>query len=224
MASLVCGVVPIKSFNSAKTRLAGKLDELQRACMARTSAHRVLQSITSCSQVGMRLAVVEDDETAEFARRHYFEVLLRPELWGQSAAVAAGFDAAIQRGAGTVFTISADVPLTRPSDVEELLCDAGPVLVMVSDREGKGTNALRLTPARDFRLHFGPDSLRQHIREAELIDLRVRVLKNIRLRIDLDTPADIDALETSGPEGRRVLIEAGQLRHDLMKQERESLA
>jgi 2-phospho-L-lactate guanylyltransferase len=166
--------VPIKSFNSAKTRLAGKLDELQRASLARASAQRVLKSIGACNRVDARIAVVEDDEAAHLAQTHYFEVLIRPELWGQSAAVAAGFELAIQRGAETVFTISADVPLTRSRDVEDLLRDRGPVLVMVSDREGKGTNALRLTPARDFRLHFGPDSLSQHRREAELIDLPVR--------------------------------------------------
>lgn len=146
-----------------------------------------------------------------------FEVLQRPDLFGQSAAVGAGFSAAIKRGATNILTVSADVPLVRPKDIDEILRPKPPVLVMVSDREGLGTNAMRLDPAIDVRLHFGPDSLSMHRREAAALGLPVKVIDNRRVRLDIDTPEDIDALEVSGPDGRRVLIEAGQLRAEQIK-------
>jgi 2-phospho-L-lactate guanylyltransferase (CobY/MobA/RfbA family) len=45
----------------------------------------------------------------------------------------------------------------------------------------------------------------------------VKVIDNPRVRIDIDTPEDIEALETSGPDGRRLLVEAGQIRADQIK-------
>jgi 2-phospho-L-lactate guanylyltransferase len=85
------------------------------------------------------------------------------------------------------------------------------VLVVISNLAGEGTNALRLSPARYIRLHFGPGSLVQHQREADEMGIPFQVIDNPRLRIDVDTADDLDALEKSGPEGRRVLIAAGQL-------------
>jgi 2-phospho-L-lactate guanylyltransferase len=214
---VICAVVPIKAFTSAKTRLSDRLDAEQRACLARVSAERVMRAVAACEAVDIRIAVVEDEPAAVVARAHRFEVLLRPDLWGQSAVVDAGFAEARSRGAETVLTVSADVPLTRPRDIDELLGPPGPVLVMVSDREGLGTNAMRLSPPVALRLHFGPGSLRQHLREAEILELPVKVIDNKRLRLDLDTGDDLLALDASGPEGRQVLIDAGKLRADQVK-------
>lgn len=205
-------VVPIKAFTGAKTRLSDRLDPDQRACLAQAAADRVLRAVADCPLVELRLAVVDTDLAARMALHRNFEVLQRPDLLGQSAAVSAGFSAAIKRGATNILTVSADVPLVRPKDIDEMLRPRPPVLVMVSDREGLGTNAMRLDPAVDLRLHFGPDSLAMHKREAATLRLPVKVIDNRRVRLDIDTPDDIDALEVSGPDGRRVLIEAGQLR------------
>lgn len=210
-------VVPIKAFESAKTRLSSRLDPDQRACLAQASAERVLVAVADCDAVDLRVAVVDNDVAAKMALHHGFEVLRRPDLYGQSAAVNAGFQHAVSRGATNVVTVSADVPLVRPKDIEQILKPRSPVLVMVSDRAGLGTNALRLDPFVDLRLHFGPDSLSLHKREAAELKLPVKVIDNPRVRIDIDTPEDIDALEVSGPDGRRALIEAGQLLADQMK-------
>jgi 2-phospho-L-lactate guanylyltransferase len=216
---VICAVVPIKAFTSAKTRLGAKLDADQRAALARASAIRVLKAFDECASIDARIAVVEDEETVKIVRNHGFQALLKPELLSQSAAVEAGFEEARRQGAGSVITVSADVPLTRPQDIEELLKPREPVLVMVSNLAGEGTNALRLSPAQPMRLHFGPGSLAQHLREAEAMGLAARVIDNPRLRIDVDTPDDLDALEKSGPDGRRVLIEAGKFRLDVAIEE-----
>jgi 2-phospho-L-lactate guanylyltransferase len=214
---MVVAVVPIKSFNSAKTRLGERLDADQRAALARVTADRVLRAFADCDSIDARIAVVEDEAAGRLAMLHKFEVMLRPDLWGQNAVVDAGFEEGRRRGADSVVTVSADVPLTRPKDIEELLKPKAPVLVMVSDRDGTGTNAMRISPPVELRLHFGPDSLRQHLREAEILNLPVKVIDNPRLRLDTDTGDDIVALDASGPEGRRVLIDAGKIRADQVK-------
>jgi 2-phospho-L-lactate guanylyltransferase len=214
---MITAVVPIKSFTSAKSRLGDRLDPEQRACLAQISAERVLQALSATEAIDARIAVVEEQAAGRLALVHKFEVMTRPDLWGQSAAVEAGFEEARRHGADTLLTISADVPLTRPRDVDALLKSPPPVLVMVSDRQGLGTNALRISSPLSMRLHFGPDSLRQHQREAELLQIPVKVIDNRRLRLDLDTGDDLIELDASGPEGRRVLIDAGRIRADQVK-------
>jgi 2-phospho-L-lactate guanylyltransferase len=215
--AMIVAVVPIKSFTSAKSRLTGRLDAEQRAALAQVTADRVLRAFAECESIDARIAVVEDEPAARLATLHKFEVMLRPDLWGQSAVVDAGFDEGRRRGADSVITVSADVPLARKRDIEAMLKPRAPVLVMVSDREGTGTNAMRISPPVGLRLHFGPDSLRQHLREAEAMGVPVRVIDNARLRLDTDTGDDIDALDASGPDGRRVLIDAGRIRSDQVK-------
>lgn len=207
---MIFAVVPIKAFDAAKTRLGERLDARQRASLAQACAERVLAAFAACAAVDQRIAVVDSDAAATMARRHGFAVLRRDDVYTQSEAVGAGFAAAREAGATTLVTVSADVPLTRPAEIDELLRGDGPVLVAASNRAGEGTNAMRLTPAADVPLHFGPGSLVQHRREAERLGLEFRVLGNARLRLDVDTSDDLDALEAT-PDGRRVLIEAGQL-------------
>jgi 2-phospho-L-lactate guanylyltransferase len=210
-------VVPIKAFRSAKTRLGGKLDQERRADLAATSADRVLRAIETCDAIQHRVAVVEDEEAAHLAARHHFEILLRPDLWGQNAAVEAGFDLARERGATALVTVAADVPLLRSQDLLQLL-SRGEGLVLAPDREGRGTNALFIKPALPLRLHFGPDSLAMFKREAAEMRIPVEVLANDRLRIDIDTPDDLDVLEKIGPEGRQVLVDAGRRHIDAARE------
>jgi 2-phospho-L-lactate guanylyltransferase len=208
---LVCAVVPIKAFFEAKTRLSPKLGPHHRAAFFAVSAQRVLRALAESPLLDLRLAVVDDDDdAADLARQHGFEVVRRPQVASQSAAVSAGFDVGRRRGAETLLTISADIPLASPEDVARLLRDPGPVAVMVSDRAGKGTNALRLTPAAEMSFSFGPGSLSIHRHNAEQLGLKVEVLDLPHLRLDIDTPEDLDILYST-PVGRRVLIEAGQL-------------
>lgn len=214
---VIAAVVPIKSFTSAKSRMSPRLDEEQRACLAQVSAERVLRAVALCPVFDSRIAVVEDEPARLLAAQLEFEVLVRPDLWGQSATVDAGFDLARSQGADTVLTVSADCPLVRPRDLQDLLKPDAPVVVAVSDREGRGTNALRLSPPVGLRLHFGPDSLDRHRREAQALGAVFTVIDNPRIRLDLDTGDDLDALDASGPEGRQVIIDAGRLRADQIK-------
>ena len=56
-----------------------------------------------------------------------------------------------------------------------------------------------------------------HQREAMEMGLPVRIVHSSRLELDLDDPGDLSALERFGPEGRQVLIDAGQLRLETLK-------
>ena len=73
--------------------------------------------------------------------------------------------------------------------------DAG--VVIVPDRHGSGTNALRLTPPEVIAPAFGPGSFARHARLAAAAGAVVRIAQVPSLELDVDTPGDLAALRAA---------------------------
>ena len=87
--------------------------------------------------------------------------------------------------------LSSDLPFVAAGDVERLLAAAAPgVATVAPDRAGRGTNALALPAAADFRFRFGRDSAAAHAAEARRAGLRAETLRAPGLAFDVDTPGD----------------------------------
>ena len=87
-----------------------------------------------------------------------------PGLNGPSTPAGVGID----RGASTVVSLFADLPLIVPDDIRGLVARKEPV-VLGPDRRGEGTNALLLRLAEqgsEFTFAFGDGSLAKHLEEA----------------------------------------------------------
>jgi 2-phospho-L-lactate guanylyltransferase len=74
-----------------------------------------------------------------------------------------------------------------------------PGALLVPSREGTGTNAIIRTPANLFPSRFGPNSLALHTKEAARAGVECVVVRNERIALDVDEPADL-----------RLLIEAAR--------------
>jgi 2-phospho-L-lactate guanylyltransferase len=99
------------------------------------------------------------------------------------------------RGVSSVLRLPIDVPLVTAADIEELFAASkSAACVLVPSRDGRGTNALLRTPPGLFPSHFGPDSLRQHLKEARAAGAEVLMIKNARLALDVDDADDLRAL------------------------------
>jgi 2-phospho-L-lactate guanylyltransferase len=69
--------------------------------------------------------------------------------------------------------------------------------VIVADRHGTGTNALRLTPPDAIAPAFGPGSFARHAALGAAAGATVRVAQAPSLELDVDTPGDLDALRAA---------------------------
>jgi 2-phospho-L-lactate guanylyltransferase len=186
-------VVPIKAPSRAKRRLDGVLSDVERWRLARTMAADVLEVVSGLRDL-VRLAVCDDPELIALAGRFGVETVLDQAPAGQSAAVRLGFSAAAERGRAPLATIPGDVPGIRADDVRALFETHPEAEVLLApDRDGVGTNGLRVASADALALHFGEDSLRLHRAEAERAGLRFEVISLPRLACDLDRPADLAA-------------------------------
>jgi 2-phospho-L-lactate guanylyltransferase len=183
-------VVPVKAFTSAKVRLAGALDPLERADLARRMGEVVLAAANPLPAV----VVCDDDEVRAWAQRAGARVVWCPGR-GLNGAVADGVAALRADGVAMAVVAHADLPLaTRLDWVAEF-----PGVTLVPDRRLDGTNVLAVPTKAGFRFAYGAGSFARHRAEAQARGLPARIVCDDRLAWDVDLPADL-AWPTVGPD------------------------
>lgn len=179
-------IIPIKSFDGAKERLASTLDATERHKIAVYTASRVVAAATPFSV----FIVCDDDEVAHFARQHG-AVVVQQRVPGLNNAARLGLDAAREAGFAWGIIAHSDLPLATHFDhlVDQSMPKAR--IVLVSDQFKDGTNVLVIATDSDFEFHYGPGSFRAHCDEATRRGYELQIIDDSALAVDIDTPADL---------------------------------
>jgi 2-phospho-L-lactate guanylyltransferase len=209
----IWAVVVARVGHGAKSRLAGVLDADQRRLLALAMLDDVLHVCTApAAQFHGTVAVVDDPAAMRVAEcRGALAVLDSGRDMNHAASV--GVHTAQRLGATTVLVLPGDIPLVSPADLNALLAaaaDAARTVVVGASRDGEGTNALLLRPPEVIAPAFGPPSVGRHLHLAERAGAITRVMPNLGLALDVDTPADLAALADLpvGPATAGFLAEA----------------
>jgi 2-phospho-L-lactate guanylyltransferase len=191
-------VLPVKSFGRAKQRLGEAVGQSERAELAAGMVGDVLGALGIVAALDEVIVVTAEPRAAAAARDAGAHVVDDPVEAGQSDAAARGVDAAVARGADRVLLVPGDCPTLDADEVAWLLAGfEGAGVVIVPDRHGSGTNALRLTPPAIIAPSFGPGSFARHARRGAAAGTVVRVAHAPSLELDVDTPGDLAALEAA---------------------------
>jgi 2-phospho-L-lactate guanylyltransferase len=191
-------VVPVKEFAGAKQRLSGVLSPAQRAALYAEMLDHVLATLADAR--GLDGIAVITNETR--AARYGVRVIPDLECRGQSAAVAQGARVLAAEGVRGILTIPGDVPLATAAEIERVLTEHGDVpraMTIVPSHDGKGTNALAVSPPDLIPFHFGDASFEPHCAEARALGLEPRILRLPGLGLDIDTPDDLALLRAVAP-------------------------
>jgi 2-phospho-L-lactate guanylyltransferase len=107
-----------------------------------------------------------------------------------------GLGRAVQRGAARVLLVPGDCPALEHSELEDLLSRELPPRggLIVADRHGTGTNGLLLQPPDALTPAFGEGSFARHRQLAAEAELPLEQVMAPSLALDVDNPADLDAL------------------------------
>jgi 2-phospho-L-lactate guanylyltransferase len=182
-------IVLARDPRTAKTRLRRALGPAGRERLAGAMLDDVVAAAVA---TGWPVLVVTDARS----------IAARARVAGASAMVVAargtrdgarrGLTRAERDGARAALIVAADVPFVRTEDLRRIAA-AGrrAAVVIVPDRRGSGTNALFLRPPSRMAPRFGRRSLAAHRAAAGLDG---RVVSIARLGLDVDTPADLQAL------------------------------
>jgi 2-phospho-L-lactate guanylyltransferase len=206
----VWAVVPVKSFETAKSRLAGFLNAGDRAALAREMLAHVL-SVLSATQALVGVVVVTDSpRVADAARAGGAVPVFDPRPGPNGARSSAtllrdcvdfGLEEIRARGATAGLVLMSDLPLLTVGSVHALLRELERFDVVIArDASGQHTNALALRLGTPFPTSFGsPDSFERHAETASRANLSLSVLavptpEHDALAFDVDTPEDYEKL------------------------------
>lgn len=199
-------VLPVKSFGSAKQRLAPLLGAGSRHALAQAMFQDVLSSLRKVPAIE-QIVIVASEPSVEYAADERVVLLPDDEQDGQSAATLTGIRWAASAGFDRVLLVPGDTPLLSVDELTAMLeaAESGATqVVIVPDRHGTGTNALLMSPPDAIEPSFGPDSLARHVKAAEDAGVSHRVERVASLGFDVDTQDDL-AVVVAAIEERRAI-------------------
>jgi 2-phospho-L-lactate guanylyltransferase len=188
-------VIPVKPLRLAKSRLAKVLSPEQRQRFAETMFKHVLGVARSVPQVTGTLVISRDNRALALARDYGAKTIQEtgtPEL--NSALMRATRVIAGWRS-DAILILPADLPLVQAEDVSGMLKMGGhdePSVVIATDRNRDGTNAMLVRPPGLIRYAYGPGSFQRHGVMARDAGAEVYEYESERLMQDIDLPEDVE--------------------------------
>lgn len=196
-------IIPVGTLDGAKSRLGAVLDAEERHELAASLARRTITAAVTAPSIGEVLVITPDDEVRALAMELGARPL-RQRSTGLNVGLREARGEAIAAGATAILILPTDLPHVDAAAIEAVLAplhdDARrPLVVIVADRHGRGTNALAVAPPDAIDVRFGGDSRAAHA--AAAAEARAHLVElGGPLRLDLDTPDDLVLAQTHDPE------------------------
>jgi len=189
-------IIPVKAFPDAKSRLAGYVQPKERADLAKAFCFDLFATIAKVGGVDAVFVISNENCALELAKQNGWITLTESQQVSEAASVDFACRHCETLGVNALLRIPTDVPLLRSEDVEEIFAalDEAPSCVMAPSRDGTGTNALLRSPPGAFPSCFGKSSLARHCEAARAAGVAVKVIRNPRIALDVDEPADLESL------------------------------
>lgn len=180
--------------SKAKSRLSALLGPQQRRELALLMLTHVIQASMKAKSVD-GVVVVSSDNLILKKAREQGAFAIQDVDEDLNAAVARAMRWCAKRGATATLTIPSDLPLLRPTDIDEVveLVGEGGGVVLCPSYDG-GTNALFCSPPNLIEPRFGSMSFYRHIYEASRRGLPYLIYESPRFSLDIDTPIDLKRL------------------------------
>jgi 2-phospho-L-lactate/phosphoenolpyruvate guanylyltransferase len=199
----VVAIVPVGELEGAKSRLGEALDAEERRELVIGLLRRTLVATTEAPMVAETIVVTPDDEIRRIALTAGARPI-RQHGQGLNHGLREARDDALAGGAEAVLVVPVDLPLVSAAALSDVLAELDdarrPLVVIVPDRHGRGTNALLVAPPAAIEFCFGGDSRAAHASCAREAGARVVELTGGPLELDLDTPEDLLLVEGVAPE------------------------
>ncbi|MCB1683424.1 MAG: 2-phospho-L-lactate guanylyltransferase [Pseudomonadales bacterium] len=198
----IWAVVPLKSLDRAKQRLAARLNDEERRDLMLAMARDVLGALCQSTRLAGILIVSRTTEADALARAFATERFTEsPTADLPGALTQASAHLREHFGASGVMIVPADMPLLDASEIDAVL-DQHRQVTVIPDAENVGTNALVLSPPDAIDFIFDGRSFRPHVDAAFARGITPRIAKPASFTLDIDTEADLLSLLEQGPNSQ----------------------
>ncbi len=200
--SRVVAVIPVRSLAGSKSRLGEPLDQEEREALVLGLVRTTIAAAVEARCVSEVVVVSPDDELLG-AIAGPGSTPLRQTGTGLNEALVEAVGACCADASG-LLVLPADLPRVDAAEIDRLVRVAGralepdrPLVALIPDRHGTGTNALLVAPPDAIRFCFGEGSRRAHAAEAARAG-GVYLEMDGPLTFDLDTPEDLLLADLTG--------------------------
>lgn len=187
----VTAVLPFRSIDSAKSRMAPLLSEEERREFSARLLERTLLALGRANSVSNVILVSPDPLARALARSGGHEALDDGGV-DLNAAIALGVDHAATRGASAVLILPVDLAEITATNIDALVSGWSRTHPGILASLDGGTSALLVPLPSAFTPQFGTNSAAAHRAELSRDGAQVETLIS-PLTADLDTPSDLKA-------------------------------
>jgi 2-phospho-L-lactate guanylyltransferase len=194
--SRLVAIVPLRSLESAKSRLGEPLDAEERQALVAGLLDRTVRAAGGVEAIES-VVVVSPDPTVLKAASVAGATPVRQLDDGLNEGLRTAARWAIADGATALVVLAGDLPAVSVAAIDAVIAAAAngrrpdrALVALVADRHGRGTNVLLLSPPDAIPFRFGPGSRTAHLAEAKTIGA-VALELDSPLALDLDLPEDL---------------------------------
>jgi 2-phospho-L-lactate guanylyltransferase len=189
-------IIPLKPLARAKSRLADVLSADERQQLAESLMRHVVMTVKDVPGIAGVLVISRDTKALAMVRdlgAHTVQESGTPEL--NNALMRATKVITAWRGQA-VLVLPADLPLLTTEDVSAILRlgDEPNSVVIATDRNEDGTNALLTRPPGLIPYSYGAGSFQRHLSLAHAAQAQVQVYQSDTISLDIDFPTDLELL------------------------------
>jgi 2-phospho-L-lactate guanylyltransferase len=185
----IWAAIPVKPLAEGKSRLAGALSPAARIQLNARLFRHTLDTVSAVFTPATIIVVSRDAALRDLATARGMQVIAEQ---GNELNAALYEAAALPPAADGLLAISTDLPNLTPEDVQAMLAEIEPPVVIAPDHARKGTNALLTIPAARIPYRFGPNSFARHLSAAAEHGITPRIITRPGLAFDLDIEADLN--------------------------------
>ena len=201
----IWAIIPVKPLKDSKSRLAGVLSADERAALTSHILETTLNVLAQVDQIDRVLVISRDQKALKVARLHGASTYSETDKQGLNSALTRASHIASAKRADCVLIIPADLPYLTAEDIEMMIEEAARefalghssdgscqhrAVVICSDHNHDGSNALLICPPTGFTFQYGPNSFNLHREEASRLGISARVVEASGIKFDIDTEDD----------------------------------
>jgi 2-phospho-L-lactate/phosphoenolpyruvate guanylyltransferase len=185
-------LIPVKSLNEAKSRLAEYLTPTQRARLVLDMLHHVI-GVLHQSTLFSSIVVVSADESVCTQAQSWGTTPFLEEQVGHNPALTMAAIRLHAAGTEVLLTIAADLPLLQPQHIHAMIAQIQHHhIVLVPSQDATGTNAIIMHPPLAIPYVFGLNSYPRFQHEATQRQLSVATYHSLETALDIDTIGDLE--------------------------------
>ena len=194
-------LVPMKDPEKSKTRLRDTLNLKDRAYLAKSLFKRTLQILkivaNNNARLRLDLAVISaSPEIIDLSKSNKLLSILETGTQSLKNATEIAKVWATNKGYRSICILPADLANPDPEEIISFLKEAnGNRFVTLSPSADLGTNALHISLPTNFNFRYGKKSFLRHIKAAEKLGVRPKILPLPSLKYDIDTSNDLKYLQ-----------------------------